>query len=288
VKSPGDALRDAQREWLHWGRANGLTVGVWHVEPKESFQATLFQVPAQPAAKPAKSQPAGTRIASPTAARSPQQRVEWVQAPDEPLLVPGALLTGVGVPLAEAWTTSSVTKSEIRVHGEEVRVLRWAAWRPGCLQSVRRQGRKVVERLWHHLPEPWIIPVAVICQPAPGGGLMEAAVIPIRRAGWWWPERFDIEPVVLPVGDQDTDPRTWGVHPDEAPLRGDHQVDPADLDILRAMVGVEPFAVGTDPRGPWLAVDPAFGLIWTSERIARRDLHEVLQEWRVSDQTHNG
>ena len=45
VKSPGDQLRDGQREWLAWGRSHGLVVGVWEIAAKEMQQATVFAHP---------------------------------------------------------------------------------------------------------------------------------------------------------------------------------------------------------------------------------------------------
>ena len=276
VKSPGDALRDAQREWLHWARANGIAAGVWLIVGKELAQ-TSFLTPATPLTIAETPSPSRTRTTTPASAPTTLEL-----AADWP---PTTITADAPLPAAEAaWGTPATIRAwsaqEIPTGRSARPITRWILWQPRALLARRRSGRRLIEQRWHLLPAGWGIPLAESLEPATTGGLHRVVRLPLRHAGWWWPERFTHEPVLIPASQLTADPRSWAVYPDFPSLDPERQAHgagrDAELDAVLACIGAEPHALHLTSGLAMVAVDPHLGVIWPSIRIERTVLSPDL------------
>ena len=292
VKSPGDQLRDGQRDWLAWGRSHGLVVGVWEIQGKSAVQTNLFADPGTapaviakptPAKRPAGTRlPAGNATATMTLFTAPDQvpvrylgqlagqDLWWARTP----VCPAGAFSDDGIPMPVGPPRPIVT---------------WRAWQPRVLGTERRVGRRVVERRWHLLPPGWSIPLALVEEAHPDGGISLFATLVTRQAGWWFPGRFRFEPVLVPTNPALGKPtvlevNAWAVYPDQAPLDPESVAEALglgeELSQQVACIGAVAHAVMWDSEHDTitLAVPEDLGVLWVAPGLARCALGSVISQ----------
>jgi hypothetical protein len=280
VKSPTDKLRDGQRDWLAWGRAHGMQVGVWQITAKAVTQTSFL----------AQSTPVPEDRAASRTTRRTTAVTRWRTAPERVPVAYGFPVPSTNHLWSRAPTCAAewCSAAELSLPSGHPRpIIDWLAWRPSALLAERHVGRRVVERRWHLLPAGWWIPLAVIEEAHPEGGIKTYASLMTRRAGWWIPSRFGQEPVLLPDA---IDPAaitreqvlTWAVYPEKPPLDAESQVAALSLSEelqqqLACLGSGEHAVVPTLDGPPLLAILSDVGVMWVAPSIARTALDPLLR-----------